>query len=54
MTFQKQPKQKSSYPGLLANFEQQRKSDFIKGKMQIKANQQFKTNFASFNRKSPK
>lgn len=54
MSYQKTPKQKSSYPGLLANFEQRRKNDFIQGKMQIKVNQQFKTNFASFNRKSPK
>ncbi|MEK7514120.1 MAG: hypothetical protein AAB580_04510 [Patescibacteria group bacterium] len=53
MTFQKQPKQKSSYPGLLAQFEERRKNNWVKGQMQIKAKQQFKPSFVNFSRKNP-
>jgi len=35
MTFQKKPKQKSNYPGMLENFEKQRVGGWIKMKQKI-------------------
>jgi hypothetical protein len=55
MTFQKQPKQKSNYPGMLESFEKKRfKPSWLASPQKFKTNFNVRTNFASISRKVPK
>lgn len=53
MTFQKKPKQKSNYPGMLENFEKQRFGSFIKTKQKIQPRFNVKSGFIPGSRKVP-
>jgi len=53
MTFQKKPKQKSSYPGMLESFEKKRQMIWIKTKFKPNRDRFSKTRFTPFVRKNP-
>jgi hypothetical protein len=55
MTFQKKPKQKSNYPGMLENFEKKRFNPRVETRQKFKpASFNLRSNFASGSRKVPK
>jgi len=53
MTFQKKPKQKSNYPGMLENFEKQRVNAWPKPQQKIKTNFNLRQGFVPGSRKVP-
>jgi len=53
MTFQKNPKQKSSYPATLERFEKGRQRDWIKTKLSPRQELSFKGKFTRYLRKNP-
>ncbi|MCX6817200.1 MAG: hypothetical protein NTZ93_05020 [Candidatus Beckwithbacteria bacterium] len=53
MTFQKNPKQKSSYPGMLESFEKQRFKGIIPPKQKFKSNFNVRSSFVPAARKVP-
>jgi hypothetical protein len=53
MRFKSNPKQKSSYPGLLESFEKNRQRDWLKAKINLGVKQSFRGKFSPSARKSP-
>lgn len=53
MRFQKQPKQKNAYPGMLARAERKRNRDWLTNPERGKFNRPQKTGFKAYLRKNP-
>ena len=53
MTFQKKPKQKSNYPGMLENFEKQRVNNWPKAKQKMQSGFNVRSGFIPGSRKVP-